>query len=128
MQSPRSRCGERRGGRAKGTPDKATAARQTAMAAAVEDCFATMTQAEIEALTPKDVMLRAMHTAARKGDTLLAVNIAERAAPYFNAKITGPIDIQGRLSLEQLVMGAISKEEREAAAAPPVYLAEPLSG
>ena len=44
--------GERRGGRAKGIPDKATAARQAAMAAAVADCFASMTQAQIEALTP----------------------------------------------------------------------------
>ena len=65
--------GERRGGRAKGTPDKATVARQAAMAAAVADCFASMTEAQIEALMPKEIILRAMHTAAKNGDVLLAV-------------------------------------------------------
>jgi hypothetical protein len=105
--------GERRGGRAKGTPDKVTVARQAAMAAAVADCFASMTDAQIEALKPKEIMLRAMHTAAKNGDSLLAVSIAERAAPYYDAKITGPVNIQGRLTLEQLVLGVVTKEEEE---------------
>lgn len=80
--------------------------------AAVADCFATMTQAQIEALTPKEIMLRAMHTAAKNGDTLLAVTIAERAAPYYDSKITGPLNIQGKVTLEQLVMAAISEKEK----------------
>src|SRR5580704_5935890 len=109
-----SKPGERRGGRAKGTPDKATAARQTAMAAAVADCFATMTAVEIEGLKPKQVMLMAMHSAMKSGDVLLAVNIAERVAPYYDAKISGPVNVEGKLTLEALVLGAISKEEREA--------------
>jgi hypothetical protein len=105
--------GERRGGRAKGTPDKATAARQAAMAAAVADCCAKMTAMEIAALTPKQVMLLAMQSALKSGDVLLAVNIAERAAPYYDAKITGPVNSQRGLTLEALVMGAIALEEKE---------------
>lgn len=91
-----SQPGERRGGRKKGTPDKATAERQAAMRAAVAECFATMTPAEIEALSPKEIMLRAMHTAAKSGDVLLAVNIAERAAPYYDRKLTGPLEVKGQ--------------------------------
>jgi hypothetical protein len=94
------------------------------MAAALADCFASMTEAQIEALTPKQVMLMAMQSAMKSGDVLLAVNIAERAAPYYDAKITGPATIEGKLSLEALVLGAISKEERERQEAPAVYLAE----
>ena len=95
--------GERRGGRKKGTPDKATAARQAAMQAAVADCFATMTAAEVEALTPKQVLLLAMQAAVRNGDVLLAVNIAERAAPYYDAKITKAEVATRDLTLEEMV-------------------------
>jgi hypothetical protein len=35
------------------------------------------------------------------------------AAPYYDAKITGPGNVQGRLTLEQLVMGTIAKEGKE---------------
>lgn len=112
-----SALGERRGGRKKGTPDKATAARQAAMQAAVADCFATMSAAEIEALTPKEIMLRAMHAAAKNGDTLLAVNIAERAAPYYNSRLT-KADLTNRdLTLEELVLRSlpVSGKDRPAA-------------
>ena len=71
-----------------------------------------MTPAEIEALTPAELMLRAMHTAAKNGDTLLAVNIAERAAPYYNAKVAAmSVDVRGNLTLEQLVLQATSRHE-----------------
>jgi hypothetical protein len=83
--------GEGRGGRAKGALDKATVARQAAITAAVADCFSTMTLAEIEALTPAELMLRAMHPAAKNGDTLLAVNIAERAAPLLQRESCGDV-------------------------------------
>jgi hypothetical protein len=101
-----SKPGERRGGRAKGTPDKATAARQAAMAAAVADCFDSMTSEEIDVLTPAEVMLLAMRHAVRSRDILLAVNLAERAAPYFNRKLTGPVEVRGGLTLEQLVLAS----------------------
>jgi len=105
-----SQPGERRGGRKKGTPDKATAVRQAAMQAALADCFATLTLAEIEALSPKEIMLRAMHTAAKGGDVLLAVNIAERAALCYDRRLTGPQEISGKLTLEQLVMAAMQRQ------------------
>ena len=105
--------GERRGGRKKGTPDKATAARQAAMQAAVANCFASMTAAEIEALTPKEIMLLTMQAAAKNGDALLAVNIAERAAPYYNSRLTGPLELKGRLTLEQIVAATMARRNRD---------------
>jgi hypothetical protein len=73
------------------------------MAAAVTDCFDQMTPEQVDALTPADVMLAAMRHAIRSRDVLLAVNLAERAAPYFNRKLTGPVEVRGALRLEQLV-------------------------
>src|SRR5580704_16662990 len=104
-----SKPGERRGGRARGTPDKATAARRAAMAAAVANAFDAMTPEQVAALKPAEVMLMAMHRAVRAGDVLLAVNIAERAAPYYNRKLTGPIEVQGKLTLGELVLASLHR-------------------
>ena len=74
--------GERRGGRKKGTPDKATAARQAAMQAAVADCFATMTPAEIEALTPKEGSHAAGDSHRCQSGDVLQADAAMLATPW----------------------------------------------
>lgn len=68
-----SRPGERRGGRQKGVPNRASLARQAKVAA--------------EGVTPLDVMLRAMREHFDKKRFDEAASIAKDAAPYVHPKL-----------------------------------------
>ncbi len=79
--------GERRGGRARGTPNKATVDREAALAAAHRRATDGMTEAERASLSPLDVMLLAMRIAVQEGDWRLATSVAAAAAPYVHPKL-----------------------------------------
>lgn len=70
-----SKKGERRGGRQKGTPNKASAAREAAIAAS--------------GMTPLDYMLRVMRNPRVDRDTRL--DAAGKAAPYVHPRLASII-------------------------------------
>ena len=108
-----SKPGERRGGRQKGTPNKATAAR--------------LKQAEASGAMPLDVMLDAMRwhysialTERQKGGLAdigvitasldSAADKAKDLAPYYHPRLTtvqSNVNLTGRLTLEQLVEASL---------------------
>jgi hypothetical protein len=74
-----SKPGERRGGRRKGTPNKATAAKEAAIAAS--------------GLTPLDFMLNALRD--EENDFATRFEAAKSAAPYCHPK-RAPVDGDGQ--------------------------------
>ena len=78
--------GERRGGRQKGTPDKATAERQALLDQALSDAFAVLGPDFIETLSPAQYQDRVWREAAKAQHHRAAFVMAGQAAPYFDAK------------------------------------------
>ena len=98
--------GERRGGRQKGTPNKATAARRADVQTALTTAFAALGPEYIDQLSPAMLQLIAMREAAKAGHIQAALAIAKEAAPYFDAKATAAgsgkddgaiVEVRGRL-------------------------------
>lgn len=78
--------GERRGGRQKGTPNKATVEREAKLAEARDRILASITPEQIAAMSPLDIMLQAMQLEAQSGEWRVAAALAEKAAPYLHPK------------------------------------------
>jgi hypothetical protein len=78
--------GERRGGRQKGTPDKATAERQALLDQALADAFAALGPEFIDTLSPAQYQDRVWREAAKAAHHRAAFVMAGQAAPYFDAK------------------------------------------
>lgn len=78
--------GERRGGRQKGTRNKATAERDEDLDTALAAAFAALGPDFIDGLSPAMLQLIAMREAAKAGFIRAAAAMADRAAPYFDAK------------------------------------------
>lgn len=78
--------GERRGGRQKGTPNKATVEREAKLAESRERILASLLPEQIAAMSPLDIMLQAMQIEAQSGDWRAAAALAKEAAPYLHAK------------------------------------------
>jgi uncharacterized protein YciW len=83
---PGSKPGEHRGGRQKGTPNKATKARKADLQA-LALVFAKFGPEFIDTLTPARLQLIAMREAAKAGFVVSAVAIARDVAPYYDAKL-----------------------------------------
>src|SRR5947209_103510 len=81
--------GERRGGRAKGTPNKATAERRDALNEALKLAREHLGPEEIELLgkSPANLMRFAAIEAAKAGLWREATAMARDAAPYFDKKL-----------------------------------------
>jgi hypothetical protein len=79
--------GSRNGaGRPRGSRNKTTIARESALKDAWTESYKNMTAEQISNLQPLDVMLIAMRLEFAAGDTKQAAIIAERAAIYCHAK------------------------------------------
>ena len=83
---PGSKPGERRGGRQKGTPNKATIDRDAKLAEAKERVLCGLTPELIAAMSPLDIMLQAMQIEAQCGEWRAAAALAKEAAPYLHRK------------------------------------------
>ena len=79
--------GERRGGRAKGTPNKATEAKRGAEAKALDEAFLLLGPSLVKGMSPARVMRYAMETLLLAGFSQAALVYAEKVAPYFDAKL-----------------------------------------
>ena len=79
------------GGKVKGSKNKTTIAREQALSSAYEDCFAHLTEAQIDALEPLDVLRMVMHANVRARQPGLAALIARDMAPYRHAKLAPKI-------------------------------------
>ena len=79
--------GHKTGGRQKGTPNKATVRLAAKLAEAAERASAELSSSEIASMLPLDVMQYAMRLELEGGQWRSAASIAEKAAPYFHAKV-----------------------------------------
>jgi len=83
-----SKPGERRGGRPKGGKNKATLEREAAEQAAIAEATTLMTPELIDTLdSPAAFLDAAWRALAKAGMIAHAIPVAEKAAPYFNAKL-----------------------------------------
>lgn len=82
-----SNPGERRGGRQKGTPNKSTAERDREHDAIKADVFGALTEAEIQAITPRDMFRLVARVAVRQSNVPLILKCATDWAPYMHAKL-----------------------------------------
>jgi hypothetical protein len=80
--------GERRGGRQKGTTNKLTKARDESEKAARAVAFGSLTEDQIQALTPKDIFRLVAHHAVRTMDIPLMLKAASELAPYVHPRLT----------------------------------------
>lgn len=78
--------GERRGGRTKGTPNKATAERQEDLDQALADAFAEFDQDFINNLSETEFQRLAWRAAVKAGHIRAAFAMSKEAAPYFVAR------------------------------------------
>lgn len=78
--------GERRGGRQKGTPNKATAKKKADLQEALKLAFAALGPDGIDELSPAELLRFASREAAKAGFIQAAASLAKDAAPYFNAR------------------------------------------
>ena len=85
--TPGAKPGERRGGREKGTPNKATQERENRLAELMQAATEEIGEEAIEAMTPLEVLTFGMHLAAKMGMWFKAVDIAEMAAPFVHPKL-----------------------------------------
>jgi hypothetical protein len=99
--------GERRGGRKKGTPNRATAAKQAELDEALSLAFETLDPAEIDRLTPADVLIMSMRCLVKRKLIPQAITIAKEAAPYFNAKIAPRFEGSGESGTLIRVIGGL---------------------
>jgi hypothetical protein len=81
--------GERRGGRAKGTPNKAKAAERIGIAEALKVAFANIGPEAIDGMTPAQMLRLSMREAAKAGFIQAACALAKDAAPYFDRRADG---------------------------------------
>jgi hypothetical protein len=81
-------AGRKTGGRRRGTPNKAKAQLQQALAAVNERMSVEIPREQIIAMSPLDVMLHAMTHHALEGFWVQAAALAKEAAPYLHAKLT----------------------------------------
>jgi hypothetical protein len=86
--------GERRGGREKGVPNKATAEKRAGVEAALAVAFAALGPERIDQLSPAQLQLIAMREAAKAGYVQAALAVAKEAAPYFDAKLASKISAE----------------------------------
>jgi hypothetical protein len=89
---PGSAPGERRGGRQKGTPNKAKAEERTNIADALKVAFADIGPEAIDNLTPAQMLRFAARAAAKAGFIQAACALAKDAAPYFDRRADGDDD------------------------------------
>ena len=82
-----SKPGERRGGRQKGSRNKAKIELEAKLSEARGRAVAGITTTEIAAMSPLDIMLRAMQIEAQTGEWRAAAALAKEAAPYLHAKL-----------------------------------------
>ena len=80
--------GVRRGGRQKGTPNKATVAREEKLAEAYVRAVQELSRDDIAAMSPLDIMLHAMKIAALADQWNAAAALAKEAAPYLHPKLS----------------------------------------
>jgi hypothetical protein len=73
-------------GRPKGRKNNDTIAREKATQAAIEKITSDLTQDEIDKMSPVELMLHVMREMIKSGDLRTAVSVAEKVAPYTNAK------------------------------------------
>jgi hypothetical protein len=88
--------GHKTGGRQKGTRNKTKAQLDAKLAEAAGQLTAGLSSAEIATMTPLDVMVGAMRLAVEIHDWRSAASIAEKAAPYFHAKLAPRAEDEGR--------------------------------
>lgn len=104
--------GERRGGRQRGTPNKATAEKKADLHAALALAFARLGPEEIDKLSPAQMLRLAAHEAAKAGFVQAALSIAKDAAPYFDAR-PSPTDGAGDSSQEVIeIIGGLPEPEQ----------------
>jgi uncharacterized protein YciW len=112
---PGSNPGEGRGGRRKGTPNKATTARKANLHQALARVFAKFGPEFIDTLTPARLQLIAMREAAKAGFVASALAIARDVAPYYDAKLA-PLVVEPPQEAEEdkaRRLHAILREMRE---------------
>ena len=81
--------GEYRGGRKKGTPNKAKAEERSGIAEALKVAFADIGPEAIDNLTPAQMLRFAARAAAKAGFVQAACALAKDAAPYFDRRADG---------------------------------------
>jgi hypothetical protein len=84
---PGSKPGERRGGRQLGTRNKANLEKNEALESALRLAFAKYGSAYIRTLTPAQFQFLAMHEAIEAGFIYSALAIADKVAPYYDARL-----------------------------------------
>jgi hypothetical protein len=84
---PGSKPGERRGGRQLGTRNKANVEKNEALESALRLAFAKHGSAYIRTLTPAQFQFLAMHEAIEAGFIYSALAIADKVAPYYDARL-----------------------------------------
>jgi hypothetical protein len=84
--------GERRGGRAKGTPNKAKTVERESIAEALKVAFANIGHEAIDGMTPAQMLRFSAREAAKAGFIQAACALAKDAAPYFDRRADGPDD------------------------------------
>lgn len=85
--------GERRGGRAAGTPNKATEERTEIFRRVMAVAFGEFSQEFIDSLSPAQAMRVAMRIAFRNKLVPEGLQLAKDAAPYFDRKLA-PMEAQ----------------------------------
>jgi hypothetical protein len=93
-----SRHRHKTGGRQKGTPNKAKAELK-ALVDAAKRIDGGLPPAHIATMMPVDIMLYAMRIEADGGRWRTAAAIAEKAAPYFHAKMAPKTDETGEAGI-----------------------------
>lgn len=81
--------GERRGGRAKGTPNKAKTVEREDIANALKVAFANIGPEAIDGMTPAQMLRFSAREAAKAGFIQAACALAKDAAPYFDRRADG---------------------------------------
>jgi hypothetical protein len=79
--------GRKTGGRQKGVPNKAKAELDALLAEASERATSDLTQEQIAAMLPLDVMLHAMRLGIANAQRRIAAALAEKAAPFIHPKL-----------------------------------------
>lgn len=99
--------GEYRGGRRKGTPNKATAERRASIDEALSAAFDVLAPEQIDQISPATVMITAMRGLVRARLIGPAVTLAKEVAPYFDAKLAPRGDSGSDNKLVVVVRGGL---------------------
>lgn len=84
--------GERRGGRQKGTPNKAKANESEERDKAMRAAFALLSHDEIDKMSPAQILRFSARAAAKAGYWQVSNAFAKDAAPYYDARAEPSID------------------------------------